>query len=291
MYLSSKYKSIFVVDNVSNLTRNITRDCVYAATTLSTPGGFPALFASLMLTAPYLSKNLDFQPGTAVAAVLNIDDPVANVAFLGNSGQLRGRMVDELLCKNIRKLLSRLLRVAFGKDFEAMLASRGHELWVLGLDAEAKQFIDICGNISLADLKTIQDRGFFDTDAGYQVSAHAKLGISTPFDAFLLNTAHYGLRKETVDPLVIHELSHLMEQTNVPPVLEANDAENAEAILKSLKKNVRDIHTMVWAQHLAIGARVMIQKKLTPHVSIRSFLEAANPWYDRETDIRAKKGW
>jgi hypothetical protein len=200
-------------------------------------------------------------------------------------------MVNEALCAKIRKRLSRLLRVAYGKDFDALLAERGHELWVLGLDTTAKQFIDICGNVPLADLKTIQDRGFFDTDAGYQVSAHTKLGISTPFDAFLLNAAHYSLHEKTVDPLVIHELSHLMEQTNVPTALEANDAENAEAILKSLKTNVRDIHTTEWAQHLAVGARVMIQKKLTPHGSIRSFLEAANPWYDRETGIVAKKGW
>ncbi len=200
-------------------------------------------------------------------------------------------MANELLCSKIRKRLSRLLRVAFGVDFETTLASRGNELWVLGLDAKAEQFIDICGNIPPADLKTIQDRGFNDTDAGYRANAHMKLGISTPFDAFLLNTAHYDLHERTVDPLIIHELSHLLEETNAPPALEANDAENAEAILKSLKKNVRDIHTTPWAQHLASGARVMIQKKLTPHDSIRSFLEAANPRYDRESDIRAKKGW
>jgi len=156
-------------------------------------------------------------------------------------------MANGALCAKIRKRLSRLLRVAYGKDFDALLTERGHELWVLGLDAKAGQFIDISGNIPPADLKTIQDRGFINTDAGYQVSAHAKLGISTPFDTFLLNTAHYGLHEKTVDPLVIHELSHLMEQTNVSPALEANDAENAEAILKSLKKNVRDIHTTEWA--------------------------------------------
>jgi hypothetical protein len=143
-------------------------------------------------------------------------------------------MANAMLCAKIRKRLSRLLRVAFGKDFDALLAERGHELWVLGLDATAKQFIDVCGNIPPADAKTIQGRGFFNNDAGYQVSAHTKLSISTPFDAFLLNTAHYGLHEKTVDPLVIHELSHLMEQTNVPPALEAIDAENAEAILKSL---------------------------------------------------------
>jgi hypothetical protein len=200
-------------------------------------------------------------------------------------------MAIEALCAKIRKRLSRLLRVAYGKDFDALLAERGHELWVLGLDEKAEQFVDICGNIPPADLKTIQDRGFINTDAGYQVSAHTKLGISTPFDAFLLNTAHYSLYEKTVDPLIIHELSHLMEQTNVAPALEANDAENAEAILESLKKNVRDIHTTEWAQHLAVGARAMIQKKLTPHSSIRSFLEAANPRYDRETGILAKKGW
>lgn len=200
-------------------------------------------------------------------------------------------MANKALCAKIRKRLFRLLRVLYGKDFETMLRERGHELWILGIDVQAKQFVDICGNIPPDDLKTIQDRGFWDNDAGYMISAHTKLGTSTPFDAFLLNTAHYALNEKTVDPLLVHELSHLLEQTNVPPALEANDAENAEAILKSLKKNVRAIHTTEWAQHLAVGARVMLQKELTPHGSVRSFLETANPWYDRETGILAKKGW
>jgi hypothetical protein len=101
-------------------------------------------------------------------------------------------MANEALCAKIRKRLSRLLRVVYGKEFDAVLTERGHELWVLGLDAKAKQFIDICGNIPPTDLMFIQDRGFFNTDAGYQVRAHEKLGISKPFDAFLLNTAHFG---------------------------------------------------------------------------------------------------
>ena len=200
-------------------------------------------------------------------------------------------MANQALCAKIRKRLSRFLRVIYGQDFDAGLAERGHELWVLGLDAKSRQFVDVCGNIPPTDLKTIQDRGFFETDAGYQVSAHAKLGIGKPFDAFLLNTVHYGLDAKTVDPLIIHELAHLMEQMNVPPNLNGNDAENAEAILASLKANVRSTHTEEWAQHLAMAARVTIQKELTPHGSIRSFLEAANPWYDRETGIFAKKGW
>src|SRR5258706_11922864 len=200
-------------------------------------------------------------------------------------------MIDQSLCTKIRKWLSRFLRVAYGMDFDAMLAGREHELWLLGLDEKANRYIDICGNIPPTHLNTIQDRGFINSDAGYQISAHTKLGISTPFDAFLLNTAHFALNEKTVDPLVVHELSHFLDQTNVTPTVTANDVENADAILKSLMNNVRAIHTTRWAQHLAVGARVMIQKGLTPHSSIRSFLEAAIPEYDRETGIFAKKGW
>jgi hypothetical protein len=164
-------------------------------------------------------------------------------------------------------------------------------LWLIGIDERTKRYIDICGTIDPADLKAIEDRGFFNTDAGYRINVHEVFNFNKKVDAFLLNTAHFSLDAKKTDPLIVHELAHLLEQLDIAPQMIANDDENAEAILKSLQQNVLKVHTKEWARHLAVGARVMLTKGLTPHSTIREFLEAAVPGYDRDYAIKAKKGW
>jgi hypothetical protein len=181
--------------------------------------------------------------------------------------------------------------VAYGKDLDSMLSARGHQLWMIGIDSKNKQYIDICGNIEPAAFQAIVDKGFHNTDAGYKTSAHEVMGVTTKADAFLLNTDYFSLDEKKTDPLIVHELAHLLEQLKEPPTATANDDENAEAILKSLDKSVRNLHTKEWALHLAVGARVLLTKDLTPFKTIRSFLEAAIPEYDRDDGVRAKKGW
>lgn len=198
------------------------------------------------------------------------------------------------ICAGIRKLLRSQLKRAFGRDLDAALKDRNRKLWILGVDTNQKTLVDVCGDISPEDLATINSRGFFDTDAGYRADAHDALGVSEEVDIFLLNTAHFSARPEFIEPIVVHELAHMLEQTGIIPEPVYNDDENADAILGSLRANVLKSnmrHNKTWALHLAIGARTMMIKKLTNHSSIRAYLEAAVPTYDRSGDIRAKKGW
>jgi hypothetical protein len=192
-------------------------------------------------------------------------------------------------------MLSSQFKKAFGRDFDGDLKQRGQELWILGIDSVRKTLVDICGNIGPADLAAINAKGFFDTDAGYKVDAQNALGLSgVTVDIFLLNTSHFGARPDLVEPIVVHELAHLLEQTSCVPQPQFNDEDNAEAILKSLHPTVLQpklLHNKEWALHLAIGARTILTKRLTKHRSIRAYLEAAVPSCDRVDGVRAKKGW
>ncbi|MGD9843938.1 MAG: hypothetical protein AB7U47_00950, partial [Variibacter sp.] len=160
-------------------------------------------------------------------------------------------MTNAALCKMLRKKLARLLRVAFGMDLEQILASRGHELWLVGIDSKNKRFVDICGTIPPVEFAVIESKGFIDTDAGYKTSAQDVLPITTKADVFLLNTDYFSVDDKVAVPLIVHELAHLVEQLGYAPDPHANDDENADAIMASLAANVRSIHTKEWALHLA----------------------------------------
>jgi hypothetical protein len=109
-------------------------------------------------------------------------------------------------------------------------------------------------------------------------------------DIFLLNADHFSAQPSHLEPLVVHEFAHFLEQIGERPTVEGNDSANADAILRSLKPNVLHLHTKEWALHLAGGGRRLIEKKLTTHTTIRAFLEVAVPHYDRSDPIYAKKG-
>jgi hypothetical protein len=88
--------------------------------------------------------------------------------------------------------------------------------------------------------------------------------------------------------------AHLLEQVGHTAHPQSNDEANAEAILKSLhssvlRPNMR--HKEEWALHLAIGARTILSKQHTNHKTIRAYLEAAIPHYDRSDGVKATKGW
>jgi len=195
------------------------------------------------------------------------------------------------LCAKLRKALARYARVAFGKDLDAILQARGHELVLIGIDSKNKRYLDICG-MNLNDFKIIESKGFFDNDAGFRVGAHKLLGLSKPTDVFLLNADYFTVDEKRAVPLIVHELAHFFDQIDEEPAIETNDDENAEAILKSLRPEVlvRE-HTKRWALHFARAARVLQVKNLTPYSTIGKFLDAAIPSYDRDGPVRARKGW
>ena len=39
------------------------------------------------------------------------------------------------------------LELAFGRGLDAMLAARGRELWIIGIDSKKRELVDICGTI------------------------------------------------------------------------------------------------------------------------------------------------
>jgi hypothetical protein len=195
------------------------------------------------------------------------------------------------VCRQLRKAIAALLRKAWGKDLEAILTARGQELWLLGLDSKNKRYVDVCGTIDPGLLAAIQARGFIDSDAGYKADAQNVLPLQEKkADIFLLNVDHFSAPPARLEPLIVHELAHFLEQIREIPAVEGNDKANAAAILKSLTPDILRLHKEEWARHLAAGGRRLIEKNLTPHKTIRAFLEAAVPHYDRQGPIYATKG-
>jgi hypothetical protein len=157
-------------------------------------------------------------------------------------------MAKAKLCAKLRKLLPALLRKAFQKDLNAVLASRGQELWFIGIDSDDKKLTDICGTIDPATLAAINAKGFFESDAGFKADAQNVLPLSgRKADIFMLNKDHFLMREAFLDPLVVHELAHFLEQIGDVPVPEGNDEANATAILESLHPDILRLHTREWA--------------------------------------------
>lgn len=200
-------------------------------------------------------------------------------------------MPAEDVCRRLSKILPALFRKAFNKDLSESLAARNQELWFLGIDSKNKLYIDICGTIGPTILAAIQAKGFIDSDAGYKAGAQDVLPLDgRRADIFLLNKVHFELPAARLEPLVVHELAHLLEQIGDKPTPQGNDEENAGLVLKALKRNILHLHPQDWALHLAAAGRTLLAKNLTTHKTIREFLEAAIPAYDREGPIYAKKG-
>ena len=65
-------------------------------------------------------------------------------------------------------MLSALSRKAYDKAIESILAMRGQELWLIGIDSRNELYIDICGIVGAHLLAAIQSKGFVNSDAGFK---------------------------------------------------------------------------------------------------------------------------
>ncbi len=170
----------------------------------------------------------------------------------------------------------------------SLLKGWGRGLWVLGIDSQKRELVDICGTIDPKLFDEKIRRTFADSDAGFMADAHTKLGITeVQADAFLLNTAHFRKPDDFLNPLIVHELAHYLDQLGEDPRASDADKNNAGAMLISLEGNIRDhpSHNHRWAQHLAVGARRLVTNGHSGHKTIKEFAEAAIPSYDR------RPGW
>jgi len=196
----------------------------------------------------------------------------------------------EDVCAKLRESLRKNLRDAFDKDLDEMLRLRRRELWILGADNKQQRFTDVCGTIGAQQMAAINSRGYKDTDAGFRADAHNYVPTNgKEVDVFILNTEHFDKPDSFLDPLVVHEQAHYLEHIGEMPNASEADKANAGAVLVSLEKDVRALHTTNWAQHLAVGARRMVATGKTTHKTIREFLEAAVPPYDRNGRISVRE--
>jgi hypothetical protein len=193
-------------------------------------------------------------------------------------------------CKRLNDLLRDQFKGGFGKDIDQTLQARGRELWIIGIDTRQRRLTDVCGTIGPQQMTAINSRGFHDNDAGFRIDAHHVFPtIGKEVDVFLLNTEHFEKPDSFLVSLVVHELAHYLEQIGEAPDPSEGDGANAAAILVSLTGNVRRRHTLVWAQFLAIAARRIVKGGHSSQKTIREFLEAAIPPYDRNGSISIRE--
>jgi hypothetical protein len=196
--------------------------------------------------------------------------------------------VNQHVCERLRKALTEQFKLGFERDLDALLKTRGRQLWVVGIDSQKREMVDICGTIDPKVFDAKIRRRFADTDAGFQIDAHTTLDITeVQADSFLLNTAHFQKSDDFLNPLIVHELAHYLDQLGEDSGASDADNNNAAAMLISLEGNVRDhpSHNHRWAQHLAVAARRLVTNGHSGHKTIKEFAEAAIPSYDR------RPGW
>jgi hypothetical protein len=194
--------------------------------------------------------------------------------------------MNEIVCRRLRALLQEQFKLGFENDFDALLKARSREMWIIGIDPKQRRLTDVCGAIGAKTMAAINDKGFGDTDAGFLADAHKSIPTDgKEVDVFLLNHDHFEKPDDFLIPLVVHELSHYLEQIGERPTPSEKDKNNAGALMLSLKRNVRGIHTYDWAHHLVMAARRIVVGGGSTYKTIREFVEAAVPEYDRKSPI------
>jgi hypothetical protein len=186
--------------------------------------------------------------------------------------------------ERLREMFRRALHQLFGIDLDSLIAERQHQFWVLGIDEGRKHFRDLLRVIDSASLETL-NQNFAATDFGMQASAQDKLHLTHKADIFLVNTTHLGKSEAILMPFVIHEVCHYVEQTGVPSSVNFTkaDEKNAKSILEGYDPRALSTHGKTWAELLSWAGRKALAEKFVAQDSLRHFLEASIPWYDRPT--------
>jgi hypothetical protein len=194
--------------------------------------------------------------------------------------------MSEAVCKRLHTMLREQFKLGFEKDLDATLKARSRELWIIGIDLKQRRMTDVCGTIGVKTMKAINDKRFTDSDAGFRADAHKFIPTEgKEVDVFLLNHDHFEKSDDFLIPLVVHELSHYLEHIGEKPNPSDKDKQNAGAVMISLTGNIRNSHTYDWGHHLVIAARRIVVGGDSSYKTIREFVEAAVPKYDRKGPI------
>jgi hypothetical protein len=192
-------------------------------------------------------------------------------------------MTTTKLGKRLLGLLDKTAKDIVGKSFSDIAFERNHTPVILIINSKKKRLEIAMGNLKAPTVQVLTDpKKFANNDAGMKASADKELNITDdPIDVFLLNKDHIS-KGEALKPLLAHEIAHYIEQTGiVHPDMEAVDRHNAGVVLDGFDENGRRSHTQEWAELLCMAARRLVKQRKVSHTTVRAFLEAATPLYDR----------
>lgn len=185
-------------------------------------------------------------------------------------------------CDRLRQLLQQAAKDGFGQDFNALVAGREQELWIMGIDSKNRTLVDLCGNIGTDLMTAINAKGFFDSDAGMRANAQALLPLGErKADIFILNCNHLNAPDWKLIPLIVHELAHFFDQIGIAPAPTIADISNANLIRASFDQVVLNLHPDRWAHHLACAARRMVTDRKCIQTSVGHYFELCIPSGDR----------
>ncbi|TIM81781.1 hypothetical protein [Mesorhizobium sp.] len=170
----------------------------------------------------------------------------------------------------------------FGLSLKKIAADRAHQFWLLGIDSQQRTLVDLLGNIDTGSMAIINER-FFDTDAGFRISAQKALKrLPVRADIFLLNTDYFEQPAPDVDPMLVHEICHGLDQLNLAPPGQITDLDrhNAQVIFEAYDREAWSAgHNGRWGQYLAWSGRRSVELGRT--ASISEFIKLSIPAYDR----------
>jgi hypothetical protein len=185
--------------------------------------------------------------------------------------------------KRLLGLLDKTAKDIVGKSFSDIASERNHKPVILIINSKKKRLEIAVGDLKATTVQLLTDpKKFANNDGGMRASSDKWLNINDdPIDVFLLNKDHIS-KGEALKPLLAHEIAHYIEQTGiVHPDIDDVDRHNAGVVLDSFDENVRSCHTQEWAELLCMAARRLAKQRKVSHSTVRAFLEAAIPPYDR----------
>jgi len=128
----------------------------------------------------------------------------------------------------LKERIFELSKEVFGFDFPKYLEVTNKSLFAVKINRKAKCYEELFGETPASILNVI-NRSFFEAQAGYSYDLHNALpGVDIPSDLFLLCDERLDDKTHKIDALIIHELCHLIiDSNNVQnTTLEIDDSAN-----------------------------------------------------------------
>lgn len=151
--------------------------------------------------------------------------------------------------KKIEKLCSTICQF----DFKDYLHRNGRQLYGLIINVRTKKFDPLFGDPSIVFLNFVNEQ-YIESTAGYRVDFDKRFQTNFCVDVFLISSKLYKKSAKLIEPIVLHELAHLLIDSNNVIL----DIDNDSKILGQKIYNLTykdygmdSLHSLIYCQLLA----------------------------------------